>query len=59
MTSGHSWARTFTVTNDDLDFLTGLLLDRETPLTTQALTAELVEHRLQLEAEQLSEQYRG
>ena len=59
MTSGHTWARTFSVTNDDLDFLTGLLLDRETPLTTQALTAELVEHRLQLEAEQLSEQYRG
>ena len=59
MTSGHTWARTFTVTNDDLDFLTGLLLDRETPLTTQALTAELVEHRLQLEAEQLSEQFRG
>ncbi len=59
MTSGQSWARSFTVSNDDLDFLTGLLLDRETPLTTQALTAELVEHRLQLEAAQLSEQYRG
>ena len=59
MTSGQSWARSFTVTDDDIDFLTGLLLDRETPLTTQALTAALVEHRLQVEAEQLSEQYRG
>ncbi|HYO87197.1 MAG TPA: hypothetical protein VER79_01045 [Candidatus Limnocylindrales bacterium] len=59
MTLGQSWARDFLVTQDDLDFITSLLLDRETPLTTQALTAELVEHRLELEAAQVNEQYRG
>ncbi len=59
MTLGQSWARNFIVTHDDLDFLTSLLLDRETPLTTQALSAALVAHRLELEEAQISEQYRG
>lgn len=59
MTLGQSWARNFVITQDDLDFLTGLLLDRETPLSTQALTAALVAHRLELENAQLAEQYRG
>lgn len=59
MTLGQSWARNFAVTQDDLDFLTGLLLDRETPLSTPALTAALVAHRLELENAQLAEQYRG
>lgn len=59
MTPGQSWARSFIVTDDDLDFITSLLLDRETPLTTQSLTSALVEHRLQLDAERIAEQYRG
>jgi hypothetical protein len=59
LTLGQTWARNFVVTQDDLDFLTGLLLDRETPLPTQALTAALVAHRIELENAQISEQYRG
>lgn len=37
----------FEVTDDDLDFIDNLLLEREVPLTSREMTSSLVEHRLQ------------
>lgn len=54
----HHWARSFTVTNDDIDYLMGLLLERETPLTLDDLTYALIDRRLQQEAAELEEQYK-
>lgn len=36
----------FEVTDDDLDFIDNLLLEREVPLTSQEMASALVEHRL-------------
>lgn len=36
----------FKVSDDDLEFIVNLLLDREAPLTTQEMAEALVEHRL-------------
>lgn len=42
------WADDFTVTNDDLEHLTGLLLERETPLSIDELAHALIAQRLEL-----------
>jgi hypothetical protein len=54
----HHWARSFSVTDDDIDYLMGLLLEREMPLTIDALAYALVEHRLEQEAAALQEKYK-
>lgn len=45
-TSEIYWAE-FEVTDEDLDFIYNLLLDREVPLTTDEMTGALVDHRLE------------
>lgn len=55
----HHWARNFSVSDDDIDFLTGLLLERETPLSSADLTRALIEHRLNEQAAALQEQYKN
>jgi len=52
------WARAFTVTKSDVDFIAGLLLEREVPLSTQALARALVEERLSREADAIRERYK-
>jgi hypothetical protein len=52
------WARNFTVNDDDIDYLVGLLLEGETPLAIDALAKALVARRLEEEAALLSEQYK-
>jgi hypothetical protein len=54
----HHWARTFTVTDNDLEYLSGLLLERETPLTSVELARALIERRLNKEADVVRERYR-
>lgn len=54
----HHWARSFTVDKGDIEYLTNLLLERETPLTSEALALELIERRLQQEAEEFEERYK-
>lgn len=54
----HPWARNFSVDKTDVDFLTTLLLEKETPLSTEALARVLIEHRLQHEADLLHERYK-
>lgn len=53
------WAHNFTVTDDDLEFLSGLLLERETPLKTDELARALIEQRLSTEAQDLADRYEG
>ena len=54
----HHWARDFSVTDDDVETLTGLLLERETPLSIDELARALIEQRLQDEATALQERYK-
>lgn len=53
------WARTFTLDKSDVEFVTGLLLDQETPLSTETLARALVEERLGREAEIIRERYKN
>ena len=39
----HHWARDFVVTDDDVEVLTGLLLERETPLSIDELARALID----------------
>jgi hypothetical protein len=57
MPSQH-WARNFTVSDEDLDSLSGFLLEKETPLPITDLARELVERRLQQEADALANKYK-
>lgn len=58
MLPSHHWARNFTVDQQDIDYLTGLLLERETPLNSEELARALIEQRLQEEATRLRERYK-
>jgi hypothetical protein len=54
----HPWARSFSVEKSDIDDLTNLLLEKETPLSTEALARELIEKRLNHEASILKERFK-
>ncbi|MCB9452057.1 MAG: hypothetical protein H6672_11505 [Anaerolineaceae bacterium] len=56
---GQHWARNFVITNDDLEYLTGLLLERETPLSSDDLARALIENRVQQEIDELEARYKG
>ncbi|MBI5669196.1 MAG: hypothetical protein HZC41_14420 [Chloroflexi bacterium] len=53
----HHWARNLTITDQDVEFLTGLLLEKEVPLSTEDLARALIEERLRQEAAVLRERY--
>lgn len=53
----HHWARNLTITDQDVEFLTGLLLEKEVPLSTDDLALALIEERLRQEAAVLQERY--
>ncbi|MBL8116102.1 MAG: hypothetical protein J0L63_02280 [Anaerolineae bacterium] len=59
MMPSHHWARNFTIEKDDIDFLTGLLLERETPLETHELAYALIEERINREVSLLKERYKN
>ncbi len=52
------WIRNFNVTQDDLDYLSGLLLENEQPLGTEALAQALIERQLQQEADLLRDKFK-
>ncbi|MBZ0278262.1 MAG: hypothetical protein K8I60_19095, partial [Anaerolineae bacterium] len=54
---GQNWARNFIITHDDLEYLTGLLLERETPLSSDDLAHALIENRIQQEIAELEKRY--
>lgn len=57
MMPSHHWARNFAVDKDDIEYLTNLLLERETPLETEALARALVEARISAEVATLRQRY--
>src|SRR6185436_7377778 len=57
MMPSHHWARNFTVEKDDIEYLTNLLLERETPLETETLTRALVDARINTEVATLRQRY--
>lgn len=58
MLPSQHWARNFTVTDDDHEYLTNLLLEKETPLSTQQLVLALIENRLAQETTLLQERFK-
>lgn len=54
----HHWVRTFQIQDDDIEFITGLLLEKEQPLTTENLARIIIEERLAQEASALQERYK-
>ncbi len=57
MLPSQQWAKKFTVTEHNIEFLTNLLLEREAPMTTQELATALIQHQLDSEQSDLEEQY--
>lgn len=54
----HHWAQNFNVSNDDIEYLTGLLLEREIPLRTDELAYALVAQKLAQETAALEEKFK-
>src|SRR5574341_697817 len=54
----HHWARNFTVDKDDIEALTGLLLEREIPLTSEEHARTLIQERLDKETAALRERFK-
>ncbi len=57
MTNSQIWAGKFTITDSDFDYLTNLLLERETPLSLEDLALALVTKRMGDEAEAVRQKY--
>lgn len=58
MLPSHHWAREFKVEAADVEFLVNLLLEKETPLTSQQLAHVLIENRLQTELAALEDRFK-
>ncbi|MCA9883478.1 MAG: hypothetical protein KC708_10930 [Anaerolineae bacterium] len=56
---GFPWARNFEISDDDLEYVTGLLLEQEKPMTSTELAVALVDRRLAEERNLLQSQYDG
>lgn len=54
----HHWARHFSVTEEDIQLIESLLLDKETPLPLSDLAHAVIAHRLQTAATALEDRYR-
>jgi hypothetical protein len=58
MMPSHHWARNFVIEQRDIEHLTGLLLEKETPLDSEELARALIEERVNQEAADLRERYK-
>lgn len=58
MMPSHHWARNFVIEQRDIEHLTGLLLEKETPLDSEELARALIEERVNEEAAVLRERYK-
>jgi hypothetical protein len=54
----HPWVRNFSVTKDDIEYLTGILLEREIPLSSEELVYTLIQERLDKETAELRERFK-
>ncbi|MDQ7025965.1 MAG: hypothetical protein Q9P44_10450 [Anaerolineae bacterium] len=52
------WTENFTISDEELDYLVNVLLERETPMTTRELAHLLIETRLQKAQDLLTKQYK-
>jgi hypothetical protein len=52
------WARNFAIEDEDIEYLTNLLLERETPLETEELARALVQERINREVAALRDRYK-
>ena len=59
MLPAHHWAYDFAIGADDIDSITNLLLDNETPLTAIQLATEIVKRREDATRRRLRKQYDG
>lgn len=59
MIQSHHWARNLIIDDQDIEYLTGLLLEKEKPLSSKTLARALVEYRLEKEASSLRERYQN
>ncbi len=57
MTPTQQWARNFQINETDVDFLVNYMLEKETPLSSQAIGRLVVERHLQAEVEAIAERY--
>ncbi len=58
MIQPRNWLQDFVVTDDDIDYLTNLLLEREVPMTSEELAEALIEQRIQEEATRVQERFK-
>jgi hypothetical protein len=58
MIPSHHWARNFVIEQRDIEHLTGLLLEKETPLNSEDLARALIQERLNQEAATLRDRYK-
>lgn len=54
----HHWANHFSIEESDIEFLTTLLLEKETPMTTYELTLAMIERRLEQESAEFEERFK-
>ncbi|MEO1442196.1 MAG: hypothetical protein AAFV33_17485, partial [Chloroflexota bacterium] len=57
MATVEQWIQDFSVTDDDIEYLNTLLLERETPMDTRTLARILVKRQIAAEAEKLAQRF--
>jgi hypothetical protein len=58
MMPSHHWARSFSIRDEDIDFLTNVLLEGETPLSSEELARALIQRRIDEDVAQMRDRYR-
>jgi hypothetical protein len=58
LTSKHSWTHDFKITNDDIDYINALLLEREIPMDTRSLARAIVNNNVRRESEKLRQRFK-
>lgn len=58
MIAGKRWVNDVTITDDDIEYLTGILLEKEVPLSLQDLALALIDRHLQAEQTALFDRYK-
>lgn len=59
MLPAQHWAYNFSINSDDIDHITNLLLEKETPMSSAQLATILIQQRIEEQQAQLEQQYEG
>ncbi len=59
MLPAHHWAYSFSIRAEDIDSITNLLLEKETPLSSIQLATEIIQTREDEQRRQFAQQYQG